>query len=64
MKKLLTVSFFFILTISVAQKQNNEQCISIHKAIDKINVNGVLDEKSWDLTETACDFKQIFPFDT
>ena len=64
MRKILVISFFFSSFFCFAQNKKNIPSISIHKAIDKIIVDGELNEKAWQLAEKTGKFKQMFPFDT
>jgi hypothetical protein len=46
-----------------AQTEGSRQ-IHIKRAQGKINVDGVVEEKDWELAEVAKDFNQYFPFDS
>ncbi len=50
--------------IANAQKKNDAYNFPIKKAIDKINVDGNLTEKSWEESYTARDFYMVQPMDT
>ena len=56
------VSLLFTLEV-VAQNPPIESAISINKATDKINLDGILDEESWKLADAAKEFYLAFPVD-
>ena len=60
--------FFIIFSVfsicSLAQSKKELKSICIYKSIDKIIIDGELNESSWDSAEVAGNFRQIFPFDT
>ena len=60
--------FFIIFSVfsicSIAQSKKELKSICIYKSIDKIIIDGELNESSWDSAEVAGNFRQIFPFDT
>ncbi len=64
MRYYLIVLFSIYTLFSWAQNQEDVNTICVYKAIDKIIVDGILNENSWDSAQTACNFKQMFPFDT
>lgn len=64
MRYLIIIVITFFSTLSSAQTKEEVKSICIYKAIDKIVIDGVLNEKSWDSAEVAGNFKQMFPFDT
>ncbi len=64
MRYLLLILVTFSSLLSFSQEKGEVKSICIYKAIDKILIDGVLDEKSWDTAQTAGNFQQMFPFDT
>ncbi len=58
------IFFCFLSTRIVAQKINDNYNFPIKKAIDKIKIDGILDEKSWAESYVAKDFYMVEPMDT
>lgn len=66
MKKHILIFFtvFFISSGISAQKINSNYVLHIRQALDKIAIDGVLNEQSWQTADVAKDFYQILPMDT
>lgn len=65
MKFILTsLGILFISLFSFAQKKNEQYQLSINKANSPINIDGVLDEKAWEMAAVAKDFSMVLPMDT
>jgi Domain of unknown function (DUF5916)/Carbohydrate family 9 binding domain-like len=60
----LTLFSLILATSSFAQKKNNEYQLSMQKATSAINIDGVLDEKAWEVAAIAKDFSMVLPMDT
>lgn len=63
-----SVSFFFLLFwgnvyLTLGQNSSPRQ-IHIKRAIGKMYVDGLVEEKDWEMAEVAKDFNQYFPFDS
>jgi hypothetical protein len=65
-KTVIQFLLFFIFTwqVTAQEKINNHYNYPIKKAVDKIKVDGVLDEASWTAAYVAGDFFMVQPMDT
>ena len=59
MNKLLIL--FFFLSASVASAQTTQKEFNAERAVDKIKIDGVLDEKTWGNTQILSGFTQRRP---
>ncbi len=50
--------------IAVAQKKNEAFTYHIHKAADKIKIDGIMNEAAWQQAAIAKDFYMVLPMDT
>ena len=64
LKYLVTIIFFWSLFLEgFAQNPPVESSLSIRKAISEIEVDGILDEETWQQTDIAKNFYKAFPVD-
>ncbi len=63
MKRLLLYLIFFTSFFVQAQNLPQETKVFISKAIDKIKVDGILDEETWLVADVAKDFYLSYPVD-
>jgi len=59
-----SVLFIFFANFLFAQKVNNDFEIHCNKTEELINIDGVLDETTWQNADVASDFHMILPMDT
>jgi hypothetical protein len=65
MKLFFSTLFSLIMaTFSFAQKKNNEYQLNMQKTISAIKIDGVMDEKAWEVAAVAKDFNMVLPMDT
>lgn len=68
----MRIKFYFLLLFtavfcfSLSAQTVNEQKYKIHikRTSEKIKIDGVLDEKTWEIAEKTPPFRQQFPYDT
>ncbi len=63
-KRSLTVLLSVLTFVLSARGSNDLPPLHIHRADEKIIIDGRLDEAVWKTTDAASDFMQYFPFDT
>ncbi|MEN8249316.1 MAG: DUF5916 domain-containing protein [Bacteroidota bacterium] len=65
MIKNLTIPLFILLTATTLWAQNPpiESVVKIKRASDKLKVDGLLDEQSWEAADVAKDFYKAYPVD-
>ncbi len=63
MKQVFLIVLISIPFFVIGQNLPQEAVVSINKAIDKIKVDGVLDEETWGKADVARDFYQTYPVD-
>ncbi|MFM9908959.1 MAG: DUF5916 domain-containing protein [Chitinophagaceae bacterium] len=65
MKHLLFIGFFSFCSFTLfAQKKNSSYQLNIHKAGSTMNIDGIMDEKSWQEASVANNFSMVLPMDT
>ena len=64
--KFFILNFSFTLfTLSVfAQKKNEQYQLTVNRATTAMNIDGVMDEKAWEVAAIAKDFNMVLPMDT
>jgi hypothetical protein len=62
--RLLLLFIFLTLNFSLMAKVKETPFLNIRKTEEKIKLDGILDEKTWEFVQKADNFVQQFPFDS